>query len=112
MGALQNNDSTDQGIEISFRFASPANKGHTGPLDRFTRMIKNPLYSPMLNHQTARYGPIEISRNVAKQRVTITDANGKAWIYIFTLSKQSGPPCIGCWMTDSVILPPVKRADQ
>ena len=84
MGALQNNDSTDQGIEISFRFASPANKGHTGPLDRFTRMIKNPLYSPMLNHQTARYGPIEISRNVAKQRVTITDANGKAWIYIFT----------------------------
>ena len=38
--ALQNNDSQDTGIEITFRFASPANRQLTGPLNRFKRMVR------------------------------------------------------------------------
>lgn len=107
--ALQNNDDEDNGIEVTFRFASPANKNVTGPLARFKRMVKNPAYSPMLNHKLAEYGPLEIEGDIASQRVTIIGSNGEAIVYQFTLSKQSGPPCAGCWMTDSVIIVPTQR---
>jgi hypothetical protein len=109
--ALQANDETNKGIEITFRFASPANKQVTGPLNRFVRLVQNPTYRPMLNHKSARYDPIEISDNKARQRVTIIAANGKATVYIFELTKQTSPGCSGCWMTDSVILVPTRQQD-
>ena len=109
--ALQNNDSEDHGIEVTFRFASPANRQLTGPIGRFKRLVKNPAYRPMLNHKAAEFDPIEISGDTATQRVTILDFGGKASVYLFTLSKQSGPPCDGCWMTDSVVVVPVRRQD-
>jgi hypothetical protein len=109
--ALQNNDEADTGIEITFKFASPANKRVTGPLNRFKRLVKNPLYRPMLNHKIAEYEPVEISGNTATQRVTIIGPNGKATVYLFSLSRQTEPPCIGCWLTDSVTVVPVKRQE-
>ena len=107
--ALQNNDRDDTGIEITFRFASPANREFTGPLNRFKRMVKSPAYSPMLNHKLAEYGPLEVSEESASQRVTIIDPNGNATVYLFSLSKQSDPSCEGCWMTDSVLVMPVRQ---
>jgi hypothetical protein len=107
--ALQNNDDQDTGIEITFRFASPANKQITGPLGRLKRLIKNPLYSPLLNHKSVEYSPLEISGDTATQRVTIIEANGKATLYLFKLSKQTGPPCAGCWMTDGVMQVPTSK---
>lgn len=106
--ALQQNNELDQGIEITFKFASPANKRLTGPLARFKKMVKEPVYRPMLNHKLAEYGPLEISADgtVASQRVTIIERNGQATVYLFTLSKQTGPPCDGCWLTDSVVALP------
>lgn len=112
MAALQYNNSSDEGIAITFRFASPGNKRFTGPLLKFTQMIKNPLYKPMLNHKNARYGSIEIFDNHARQRITIIDAEGNAVTYVFTLSRQSGPTCDGCWMTDGVSVEPVSPGDQ
>jgi hypothetical protein len=109
--ALRNNDELDKGIEITFRFASPANKEMTGPLNRFVRLVKNPSYRPMLNHRTAEYAPIKISGDTATQRVTITGADGKASVYVFELSKQDLPDCQGCWMTDSVILVPTRQQE-
>lgn len=112
MEALKYNDETDKGIEVTFRFASPGNKRFTGPLPRFTRMIKNELYSPMLNHQSARYGRLEKSDNFAAQRVTVIDSTGRAVIYLFVLSKQSTPSCTGCWLTDGVAVEPVAPDTQ
>lgn len=109
--ALQNNDDLDRGIEVTFNFASPANKEMTGPLYRFKQLVKNPVYSPMLNHKLAEYGPMEISGDVATQRVTIVERNGHATVYIFSLSKQNGPGCDGCWMTDSVSVLPTRKQE-
>ena len=52
--ALQNNDIPyeDRGIEVTFNFASPANKRMTGPLERFKVMVRNPVHIPIL--QTER----------------------------------------------------------
>jgi hypothetical protein len=109
--ALQNNDELDKGIEITFRFASPANKQATGPLNRFVRLVKNPSYRPMLNHRAAVYGPMKITGDTATQRVTITGADGSASVYIFELSKQDLPDCQGCWMTDTVVLAPTRQQE-
>jgi hypothetical protein len=109
--ALQKNDDLDRGIEVTFKFASPANKEITGPLYRFKQLVKNPVYRPMLNHKLAEYGPMEISGDIASQRVTIIERNGQATVYIFSLSKQNGPGCEGCWMTDSVGVLPTRKQD-
>src|SRR5262245_17073737 len=109
--ALQNNDDLDRGIEITFKFASPANKQMTGPLYRFKQLVKDPVYRPMLNHKLAEYGPMQITDGVAAQRVTIIESNGQATVYLFALSKQSGPSCEGCWMTDSVSIVPTRKQD-
>ena len=103
--ALAHNDNPhkDAGIEIAFRFASPVNKTVTGPLDRFIRMVHSPMYRPMLHHQAAQYGTLQVQGDQARQSVLLTTSNGKRVGYIFILSKQQGDPCEACWMTDSVL---------
>jgi hypothetical protein len=93
----------DLGIAAAFMFASPTNKMFTGPLARFIRMVKNPLYAPMLNHKSSYFGEIVIDADVAEQRVTLIDEDNKSSVYIFRLSRQTTGPYRGCWMTDSVM---------
>jgi hypothetical protein len=102
--ALQHNDSPakDSGIAVAFRFASPANQAMTGPLENFIRLVKNPVYRPMLNHQEAARGTLRVVGDQAQQRVTLTGASGEKFVYIFTLSKQKDEPYKDCWMTDGV----------
>jgi hypothetical protein len=95
--ALQRND-----IEATFRFASPANRMQTGPLERFTRLFDNPVYSPMLGSLTIQYYRLEMSQNYARQRVQLIGKNGEEVVYVFYLSKQSDAPYQDCWMTDAV----------
>jgi hypothetical protein len=109
--ALQNNDDEDRGIEITFRFASPGNRRTTGPLNRFTVMIKTG-YHFMLNYRSARYEPIEIIGHKAQQRVILYDAQGNGIVYLFSLSKQVTGDCVGCWLTDSVIIERVLLTNQ
>jgi hypothetical protein len=105
LDALGNNKDPhkDAGIEITFRFASPANRQVTGPLSRFVRMLYNPLYSPMLDHQNVSYGEVVKKEDRAMQSVILTAADGQRVGYTFTLSKQQGGPFDQCWMTDSVL---------
>ena len=103
--ALRHNDRHDRGIEVAFRFASPANRANTGPLECFVSMIRNGPYALMLGFRAASYGPVE-SRGVrARQRVTLVDA-GRSITYWFYLSRQSEAPYIDCWMTDVVYVEP------
>jgi len=103
--ALQRNDEPhpDAGIEAAFRFASPANKRATGPLERFTAMVKGPAYGAMLGFERAEYGELRVEGGQAAQRVTLIQPDGRRVRYVFGLSKQSGGEYAGCWMTDSVM---------
>ena len=105
VNSLKNNSNkgNDLGIAAVFMFASPTNKMFTGPLARFIRMVKNPLYTPMLDHKNAYFDPIIIEEDQAEQRVTITDKNDQKNVYIFRLSRQSVGYYRNCWMTDSVM---------
>ncbi len=104
--ALADNDHPyeNAGIEVTFRFASPANKSATGPLERFIRMVQSPAYRPMLNHKAASYGELRIEGNQAAQAVVLTTSSGERIGYVFILSKQEGGICDKCWMTDGVLL--------
>ena len=101
--AMQQNDDSDFGIEVTFRFASPANKKQTGPLKRFIRLVRNPSYRPLLNHINATFLELNIEEDFAVQDVIITTSNGERIGYRFRLSIQKGPLYPGCWMTDSVV---------
>ena len=100
--AMQQNDDSDFGIEVTFRFASPSNKIQTGPLKRFIRLVRNPSYRPLLNHINATFLELNIEEDFAVQDVIITTSNGERIGYRFRLSIQKGPLFPGCWMTDSV----------
>ena len=102
--ALANNDTPypNAGIEVAFRFASPANKRVTGPLWRFIRLLYDPTYRPFLLHKVAHFGQVDIQGSEATQTVILTTAEGQRVGYVFRLSKQRGAPCKACWMTDGV----------
>ena len=100
--AMQQNDDSDFGIEVTFRFASPSNKIQTGPLKRFIRLVRNPSYRPLLNHINATFLELTVKEVFAIQDVIITTYNGERIGYRFRLSIQKGPLYPGCWMTDSV----------
>ena len=101
--AMQQNDDSDFGIEVTFRFASPSNKIQTGPLKRFIRLVRNPSYRPLLNHINATFLELTVEEVFAVQDVIITTSNGERIGYRFRLSIQKGPLYPGCWMTDSVV---------
>lgn len=100
--SLQNNTDDDEGIATVFRFASPLNKASTGPLLRFTQMIKRG-FPDMLNHTGVSYDAMEIADDTAVQAVWLQNQSGAEFGYAFQLRKQSGGAHDGMWMTEAVI---------
>ncbi len=102
--ALQNNDTPYQnrGIEVTFNFASPANKRMTGPLERFKVMVRNPSYGPMINHRSAKFENLVIEGEFARIDVILNSKEGEYLGYRFILSRQHGNQYEGSWMTDAV----------
>ncbi|MEP0546721.1 MAG: DUF4864 domain-containing protein [Rhodothermales bacterium] len=107
--ALQHNDEPrpDAGIETAFRFASPSNRRATGPLARFAAMVKGPVYGDMLGFESAEYGEMRVEGDLAAQRVTLVQSDGRRVRFVFGLSKQTAGRCAGCWMTDTVVPEPM-----
>ena len=101
--ALRENSQRNEGIELTYRFASPGNKRSTGPLERFLAMVRSAPYQQLLNHRSARYGPSSVFGDKAYQLVTIIDKQGDEVAYLWVLSRQGEGEFAGCWMTDAVI---------
>ena len=108
LNALRENDDSDHGIAVCFRFASPSNKSNTGPVERFGQMIKLGPYRLMLFYHDAHYGEIEILNDKARQRVTLKGTS-ETITYAFYLSRQTLADCEGCWMTDAVTIERVEN---
>lgn len=102
--ALRDNDKSgsDEGIATVFRFASPDNRSTTGPLARFTRMIKVG-FSDMLTHVSSRYDAMTIEADKALQAVWLMAPSGEEVGYAFQLGRQAGGEFDGMWMTESVL---------
>ena len=105
MTALRHNDAprTDRGIQVTFNFASPANKRASGPLDRFISMVKRQTYGPMIGHRSEVLENYVISGNSARIDAVLVSAGGKSFGFRFGLARQRGNCFAGSWMTDSVV---------
>jgi len=101
--ALRQNSFSNEGIELTYHFASPRNKRYTGPLERFIDMVRSAPYDRLLNHRSAEYSPMAVSGNQAQQMVVIIDAEGEEVGYVWVLSRQTKGAFKDCWMTDAVI---------
>lgn len=104
VGALSAEGDIETRIENCYRFASPANRAHTGPLDRFQRMVATPSYRPLLSAKKFLVGRAQVKEGEAHLLLTVADSDGKLWVYRCFLSKQTGDGFAGCWMTDAVVL--------
>lgn len=106
--ALRINDSQtgDEGIATVWRFAAPGNKAVTGPLPRFSQMLKGG-FADMLNHVDSEYGPIIIEDDLAVQPVWLITPSGDEVGYVFHIRKQGAGDYDGIWMTEAVFpIPP------
>lgn len=105
MKAMQQNNypHENHGIEVAYRFASPANKENTGPIERFTQMVNNEMYRSMLNAQQYGLDAVEVEGDIAVQKVTLIDYEDQPVVYFFQLSRQKDGDFKDCWLTDSVV---------
>ncbi len=103
--ALGNNDTPykDRGLEVTFNFASPANKRMTGPLARFKAMLRGPNFGPMIDHRSANLEKFVVEGNSAQIDVILLSREGVYLGYRFFLSRQRGNEYEGSWMTDAVV---------
>jgi len=110
--ALAHNDEpyANAGIETTFYFASPANRVNTGPLDRFTLMVKSPPYGIMVDHVNSEFSEVVMQGDKAYQLVHLTAADGRASVFAFRLGKQLDGEFKDMWMTDAV-WPVAENAD-
>ena len=90
-------------IKRCYRFASPANRIYTGPLDRFANMVKAAPYDALLNARHILVGRANIDRNQAHILLTVVNDRNELNLFRCFLSKQSSADVRDCWMTDAVI---------
>ena len=92
----------DAGFATVFRFTSPENREQTGPLPRFSKMLREG-FGEMLNHRSASLPPTLQEADQALQPVEIVSLGGRTYRYVFVLRLQTEGDYQGCWMTDGVV---------
>ena len=105
---LQNNNklSDDFGIKQTWNFAHPNNKKYTGPLDKFTKMIKGDAYQMLIDHLEHTINPLGNSDIWAQYEVIILDKNKIYHKFSWQVEKYEGEgPLNDCWLTTMVSNP-------
>ena len=105
---LQNNSklSDDFGIKQTWNFAHPNNKKYTGPLDKFTKMIKGDAYQMLIDHLEHIINPLGNSDKWAQYEVIILDKNKIYHKFSWQVEKyESEGPLNDCWLTTMVSNP-------
>lgn len=97
---------TKAGISATFRFASPANRRMTGPIERFSSLFDSPQYQPMLKNRGTEIKLVSNDGTTAELLTGVVDLSGELHWYRFRLSRQSVSPYENCWMTDAVMAVP------
>lgn len=92
----------DAGFATVFRFTSPNNRAQTGPLPRFSKMIRDG-FGDLINHKSAVLLPLVQQADEVLQPVEITSFGGRTYRYVFVLRQQDDGDCRRCWMTDGVV---------
>ena len=106
-GLKKNNvPDTDHGIKQTWEFAHPSNRKYTGPLTKFTNMLKSESYRMLLDHIENSIVEVFKSNNQYGFEVTILGKDKYYYKFQWVVEKyyQDGP-LKDCWLTTSVSSP-------
>jgi hypothetical protein len=109
--ALQTNDtpSMNSGIRQVWAFAHPRNRAVTGPLARFTRMIRGPGYNMLLKHRRHQIQRLSIGDAAAVFAVQVVSRDGGFYRFRWQLRRVS-TDAGAVWMTTQVS--PARRTGE
>ena len=107
LNGLQHNDKpeTDAGIRQTWEFAHPRNRAMTGPLKRFTTMLKGPGYDVMLNHASHEIVPANSGEGWRRFDVFMETEDGEVMQFAWIVEKVTDGRYKNCWMTVAVSAP-------
>ncbi len=94
------------GIDIAYAFTAPANRAVIGSVERFSDVVRDGSYRPLLGHRRAVRSEMSIEGDHATQRVVVTTVDGARVAYTFRLARQVDGEYKGCWMTERVTREP------
>jgi hypothetical protein len=95
----------DAGIARAWAFAHPDNRRLTGPLERFTAMIKSDSYRTLIDHRRHTIKPVSRTDDEAVFAVTVAGADNKVVGYRWVVRKVQSGAYAGAWMTTAVSAP-------
>jgi hypothetical protein len=101
LGALGSNAALgdDFGIRYAFALASDANRAATGPIERFTRMVKAG-YRPLLDYKTVEVEPMGGCSSRKSFLVHVVGQDDEKTTYAWSMSRRASD---GAWATDAVL---------
>lgn len=88
-----------EGLRACWELASPGNRAATGPLERFSRMLRHPQYVGLLGHRTVHLGPPVLDDDQARVEVLVLTSDDRTEGYTWVLGRQDD----GRWLTDGVL---------
>ena len=106
--SLMKNDapSKDNGIKQTWEFAHPSNKKYTGPLPKFTNMLKSESYKMLLNHIDNKIVEVFRSNSRLGFEVTILGKDKNYYKFRWVVEKYyEDGPLKDCWLTTMVSNP-------
>ena len=92
----------DAGAAQTFAFAHPNNQRITGPLDRFSKMLRLPGYQQLLNHRSHAIKLYSQNDENAVFAVKVIDQVGNQYGFHWVVAKNTSGECTGCWLTTQV----------
>lgn len=100
--ALRDSILDSQQIIRCYQLASPSNRSVTGPLERFSQMVLQHPFTELSSSEHWQVGEALVDGRFASVVVTTCSADGKPAGFRFDLVKQTEPPYVDCWMTETV----------
>ncbi|MAH84474.1 MAG: hypothetical protein CBB68_09110 [Rhodospirillaceae bacterium TMED8] len=107
LAALKVNDvpKPDYGIQQTWIFAHPDNKRITGPIQRFSTMIKDTNYQVLLNHIESSIEVVSNDYQQALFNIRIFLQNGDVYGCRWKVARVNDGVYTGSWMTIGVSPP-------
>lgn len=100
----ENDPARDSGVAQVWAFAHPSNRAMTGPLSRFTRMLKSPNYRALIGHRDHFLRLVKETKDKAHFAVRVTGQDGWVYGYSWQLAKVPEGAFADMWMTTTVVL--------
>jgi len=96
----------DSGVKQTWEFAHPNNKKNTGPLSKFTNMLKGKSYEMLINHLDHQIDKVQSDDLKVLFEVTILDSSKVYYKFNWQVEKYTGKgPLNDCWLTTIVSAP-------